>query len=50
MTYNLCRKCMNFFVEEKAHVCPTPEEQKDTKDLSRSAGRNPETDGPIQHK
>lgn len=46
---NVCRKCMKLFVEAKTHICPTPEEQKDTKDLSKSSG-NPETTQPIQHK
>lgn len=45
----LCRKCLQLSEDQGPHVCPTPEEQKDTKDLSKSA-RNPETDGQIQHK
>jgi hypothetical protein len=47
---NICRKCMKMFVDKRTHVCPSPEEQKDTKDLSKSTGHNSPTDGPIQHK
>lgn len=47
---NVCRNCMRLFVDKRTHVCPTPEEQKDTKDLSKSAVRDSDKDGPIQHK
>lgn len=47
---NVCPRCMNIFVDNKTHVCPMPEEQKQTKDLSDYDRRKPETDKPIQHK
>lgn len=47
---NLCMNCLKIVVDKRLHTCPTPEESKSTKDLSKDAARNPEVNQPIQHK
>ena len=36
---NLCRKCLNLFVDTKTHVCPKDEQKRVDKDLSKQIQR-----------
>jgi hypothetical protein len=36
---NLCRKCLNTFVDTKPHVCPKDEQKRVDKDLSKQIQR-----------